>query len=412
MKPSALLPPLKLLCPLGLALLILAVWLVSSGLAYRSEGFPFFSKSASDYQLVPGPWGELEIWNLRLEIPEEFVGKEELAPRPTCWNFGKITETDVRQLLVVQGCTNADTEAIIRSARVEPGSGEFVAKPPESVVLRLPPEVRNRLYLFLSRNPANRYHLEPVYLPATQVKQILRKKSFSSPREIQNLLDRLVYPRNGFIYFSDPEIILRHLPSDVERMEFLRAIFAVDAARAGLRLSQDSDLEKPLTYWTRSTPGVTAKDLKPLMESFRNLKEAGPLSILYVLPPMARLRLYTTPHPEEMAAPKPPDCHWTALNFFRDEPDPRLSENQFASEFIKNNYYQIGQATQPGDLLLVLNPQGQVVHSATYIAADLYFTKNGLNVAQPWVLMREKDLIPLFSKREPAHSAYFRKKEL
>jgi len=411
-KPAALLSSPKLLWPLGLALLVLTVWLVSPGRAHRWGGFSFSPRDGAGFQVVPGPWGELEVWDLRLEIPEEFVGKEELAPRPTRWNFGNITEADARQLLAVQGCTTADTEAILRSARTEPGFGALVAEPPEEVVLRIPPEVRSRLYLFLSRNPANRYYQEPVYLPGAQVERILRKKSFSSPREIRRLLERLVYPRNGFAYFSDPEIILRHLPNDGERMEFLRSIFAVDAVQAGLRILPGSDLEKPLTYWTRAMPGVTAKDLKPLLESFRNLQDPGSLSLLYVLPPMARLRLYTTPRPEEMAAAKPPDCHWTALNFFRNEPDPRLSDNAYASEFIKNHYYQIGRANQPGDLLLVLNPQGQVIHSATYIAADLYFTKNGLNVAQPWVLMREKDLTPLFSKLVPARLAYFRKKEL
>jgi hypothetical protein len=89
-----------------------------------------------------------------------------------------------------------------------------------------------------------------------------------------------------------------------------------------------------------------------------------------------------------------------------------MSDNQYASDYIKNNFTQISQPSQPGDLLLLLNPQGQVLHSATYLAGNIYFTKNGLNVVQPWVLMREKDLLPLFSKHEPAHPAYFRKRDL
>lgn len=402
----------KVLWPLGLAGLALVLWLVSPSLAYRFGGFSFSSPGGQGYQLVTGPWGELEVWELRLEIPEEFVGKEELAPRPTQWNFGKITLEEARQLLALQGFSSAGVEGLLREASVQAGTGELMVRPTEEAVLRIPPEVRSQLYLFLSRHPANRYYQEPVYLPEAERERILRQKQFSSPLEIRKLLDRLSYPRNGYAYFSDPEIVLRHLPDDRERMQFLRAIFAVNAVRAGLRVEPGSDLQKPLTYWTFSMPGVTVKDLKPLLESFQNLKNAGTLSILYVLPPMARLRLYTTPRPEEMAATKPPDCHWTALNFFRPEPDPKLSDNQYASQFIKDHYYQIGQASQPGDLLLLLNPQGQVMHSATYVAGDIYFTKNGLNVAQPWVLMREADLLPLFSKIQLARPAYFRKRDL
>jgi len=390
----------------------LAVWFASHGMAHRGDGIAGLLGRDQGYEIMEGPWGDLMVWDLRLEVPEEFITREELSPRPTQWNFGKMSLDQARNVLAIQGCSPAQADSLLQNGPMPSPSGEFIIQPPESAVLRLKSEPRNDLYAFLAQQSGNRYYQEPVYLPPTQMEKLLRENKFSHPEELRLLLQKLVYPRNGYQYFSDPEIILRHLANDRERVDFLRGIFAVDAVRAGLRVQTSQDCEKPLAYWTHSMPGVTASDLKPLLESFYKLKDPGPLSILYVLPPMARLRLYTTPRPEEVKGVKPPDCHWTAQNFFRREPDPRMSDNQYASDYIKNNFTQISQPSQPGDLLLLLNPQGQVLHSATYLAGNIYFTKNGLNVVQPWVLMREKDLLPLFSKHEPAHPAYFRKRDL
>lgn len=62
-----------------------------------------------------------------------------------------------------------------------------------------------------------------------------------------------------------------------------------------------------------------------------------------------------------------------------------------------------------GDLFLLLNAQGGVIHSAVYIADDVVFTKNGINYAQPWILMHEKMMIGTFSALEPVKVAYFRR---
>jgi hypothetical protein len=181
------------------------------------------------------------------------------------------------------------------------------------------------------------------------------------------------------------------------------------AVLARLRLRPDSDVDKLLGYWG-AMPGVRTKDLRPLLDSIKKTPEGGTISLLYFLPPFARERLYTFPLPAEADDVKM-DCHWTAMNFFNDTPDPRFQDNAYASNFIKENCYQIGKPSKVGDLVFLLNNKNEVIHSAVYIAEDLVFTKNGINFAQPWILMRIPNLREVFTVGEEPKVAYYRRKE-
>ncbi|MFZ0616353.1 MAG: hypothetical protein WAN16_07875 [Chthoniobacterales bacterium] len=203
---------------------------------------------------------------------------------------------------------------------------------------------------------------------------------------------KLLYNRNGFTYFSHPELVITRIASEKNRMAFLQGLTSQNSVGLNLLIRNKADIDKPLNYWALSMSGVLLKDLKPLFEAQRRLPQGGSISILYLLPPMARERLYTSPLPPKPDDPKLPDCHWTALNFFKLSPDPKMSDVEYAGRFLSENYYEIAQPAIAGDLLLLLDPKGGGVHSAVYLADDVVFTKNGINYAQPWILMRIKDL--------------------
>ena len=61
----------------------------------------------------------------------------------------------------------------------------------------------------------------------------------------------------------------------------------------------------------------------PLPQADGSVKNR-PAIILREMPPFARERLYTSPMPTKPGDLKM-DCHWTALNFFNETPDARLS---------------------------------------------------------------------------------------
>jgi hypothetical protein len=64
-----------------------------------------------------------------------------------------------------------------------------------------------------------------------------------------------------------------------------------------------------------------------------------------------------------------------------------------------------------GDLVFLINKKDEVIHSAVYIADDLVFTKNGINFAQPWILMRIPNLRAVFSYQDEPRIVNYRRKE-
>ena len=105
------------------------------------------------------------------------------------------------------------------------------------------------------------------------------------------------------------------------------------------------------------------------------------------------------------------DCHWTALNFFNDTTDDRYQDTAYSSAYVNENFYQIGAATQFGDLIFLRNSSGAIVHSAVHIADDIVFTKNGINYAQPWILMRMNNLTAVYTQEKPPEVIYYRRKQ-
>jgi hypothetical protein len=146
------------------------------------------------------------------------------------------------------------------------------------------------------------------------------------------------------------------------------------------------------------------------LESFKHLPQGASMSILYFLPQFARQRLYTFPQPSAAGDPVM-DCHWSTMNFFNDVPDNRFSDPQFTTPYLKANYYEIARPNSYGDLVFLLNRDGNAIHSAVYLADDLVFTKNGNNFSQPWMLMHLKDLVGEYSAETVPRVVVYRNKK-
>lgn len=353
-----------------------------------------------------GSWGDLEERNIRLEQPMEYAGFETVTGAGVSWNFGSMTPSGVKELLLKCGCPEEVATKLISTQKSD-ATNPLILKPDEESILSLTPEVRSALYLALAQNPANRFQVAPYFIANGDIKTLFDSPHDSNAKAI-SLMKKLVYRRNGFTYFSDPEVVLAHLPSAKEGKEFLQCLTSENAVLMRLLISPNGDIDKPLAYWCLSMPGVLFKDLSPLFEAQKRLPNGGDISLLYLLPPLARNHLFTSPLPPEAGGEKLPDCHWTALNFFNEKPDPRMNDTAYASSYIEQNYYEIAAPGIAGDLVLLLDQQNRVVHSAVYLADDIVFTKNGINYANPWILMHEHDMVGEFSALEPMKAAYFR----
>ena len=150
-------------------------------------------------------------------------------------------------------------------------------------------------------------------------------------------------------------------------------------------------------------------DIRPLLEALKQLPDGGNLGLYYLLPKFARDRLYTFPLPPQAGEPIM-DCHWSTFNFCNDTPDNRFNDPAFAVTYIRQNYYQIAAPSVYGDILLLMNDKQEIKHSATYLADDIVFTKNGNNYRQPWMLMRIPDLLATYPSMPPMHAVYMRRK--
>jgi len=354
-----------------------------------------------------GAWGDLQEWDILLEQPKEYAGFEKTTTKGPFWVFGSLTSQAVRSILDSSGCTEEQSLSLLGS-RVEGTGSVVILNPDDKTLLSLSPETRSKLYLALAANPSNRWQGQPFFVADGNVEKAFYRISGDFDTVIP-MIKGLVYKRNGFTYFSDPEIILRNLPSEEVRMDFLQALTAQNVVLLQVLVRPKSDIDKPLYYWAPSMPGVTLKDMVPLLKAMRREPHGGAVSVIHFLPPMAREKLFTSYVPPRQEQSLTPDCHWTALNFFSEKPDPRMSDNAYASRYIQDHYYQVASPSLPGDLVLVMNAAGEVLHSSVYIADDIVFTKNGLNYAQPWVLMRIKRMQGVFSQLEPTQIAYFRK---
>lgn len=378
----------------------LTVHFADDWMSLRNNGAP------SD--LMPGPWGDLQTWDIRLEQPAEYSGFESVTADGPYWNFGTMSDQSIRSAMLAAGLSGSDTDRLMTDCRIQSGEG-FVVRPDASLLLGIKPEARASLYRILASIPGNRFQSIPYFVPGNDAESLFVNHPKLSARVLPEMR-KLCYRRNGFTYFSDPEVVLSLLPSEVERREFLRNLTSQRAVFMSLLLRPDSDIDKPLNYWALSMPGVLLKNLRPLFEAQQELHGGGSVSILYLLPKLAREKLFTSPLPPSSGQERLPDCHWTALNFFRSTPDPRMSDNDYAGNFISENYYQVAKPGVAGDLVLLLNDHNKVIHSSVFIAADVVFTKNGINYAQPWILMHEKDLVGTFSALDPVKVAYFRRK--
>ena len=395
----------------GYVLFGLVLALAGSGWWYRwpSEIAAVTSAAGEEEQVTQsGSWGELLCRTVNLEQPAEYVAFDKPDWNGPRWHFGTRSAVQVEQALLQAGADRAWVSRALAS--VQPGTGgKFVLKPDDETVLALTEEVRARVYLLLADEPLNRGQAAPLYLAQSEIGRFFRGK-FPEAKGLEEWARRLAYRRNGYLYFSDMEVLARLAGlNDAERTRLRLAVSAAPVVMARLKVGVESDPDSLVNYWGASMPGVFVKDVRPLFDAQRQLAEGGSVSILYVLPPLARSNLYTTPITPQKGDALP-DCHFTALNFFNHTPDPRLSDQAYASRYLADNYYEIGAPGRPGDLVILVNPQHQIVHSATYLAGDVVYTKNGINLGQPWVLMHLDDMVGIYSIKEPLRVAYMRRR--
>ncbi len=389
--------------------LILATGMVTLALAKNSgrpqsvAGREESSSPGSAPAQVP-PWGELIVRDIKIEPPEEYLAFELQHITPPEWVFDGLSVDQVRQVMLACGLTQPQVEGALVASKVRASRENTTIMPDNELVMALAPEVRAKLYHELGRSPENQHMRFPFTYSGNEFDEAFATNKISAATT--TMVKKLMYPRGRAECFSDYELVLQQVGDKDEQMRLLRAISSQSAVMAGVRIRPDTDIDKLLGYWAWPG-GIRVKDVQPLLESMKNTPD-GRIGMVYLLPQFARQRLYTFPMPSRPGDPAM-DCHWSTMNFFNETPDDRFTDPAYTVKYIEANYYQIAKATKYGDIILFMDgDSNNAIHSAVYLADDIVFTKNGNNMAQPWMLMHLKDLTMKYESDGPGRMMIYR----
>ncbi|MCX6899000.1 MAG: hypothetical protein NT105_09885 [Verrucomicrobia bacterium] len=357
----------------------------------------------------PGPWGVLRCTRIAIEPPEEeiFIKPEDEAPPR--WRFVGFTLNKVRDLFITAGFKPEQVVFLIDRTTVDPATGTPVTSPPPEFVLEMPVETRQKLYHVLAafpENPSQKFaaSLRPEYMDE-------HFEGSELPHAIIADIRRMLYPHGNVLLFADSNILLPRMGSEREKICLIKTLARKNTLLVNLEVNANSDVSALVRYWG---VGGRIKDIDPLLESLRRTPGGASVDISHLLPRFVRARVYTFPYPSGPKIEASRDCHWTSLNFSSMKPDDRFADPKFAYETIRNGYYVISTGVQLGDLMLLVNSKGQLVHSAVYIADDIVFTKNGTQPTHPWMFMKMADLLELYEgalqTEGPLQVMYYRKR--
>ncbi|MFA6562115.1 MAG: hypothetical protein WCV00_09445 [Verrucomicrobiia bacterium] len=391
--------------------LLAAVWLARD-LFLRTQTSKASVQAASSGRVTyaaPGPWGRLRCTRIAIEPPAEAIFVKPEDETPPRWWFVGFTLDKVRELFTAVGFKPEQVSFLIDRTSVDPATGTPVTSPPPEFVMEMPTETRRQLYRALAafpENPAQRFlaTLRPEYVDERF------EDSELSPAIIADI-KRMMYPHENFLMFADAGILLPRLTNMVDKIHLLKTLARKNTLLVNLEIDDHSDVDALVGYWG---VGGRTKDIGPLLESLKRTPGGASVDISHLLPRFVRERIYTFPYTSSAPVELRRDCHWSSLNFFKMKPDDRYGDPAFASDTIRDEYYAISTGERLGDLMLLINPKGEIVHSAVYIAEKIVFTKNGALAAHPWMYMKMEDLLELYEgalqAQGPLQVLYYRKR--
>jgi hypothetical protein len=357
------------------------------------------------FELAPGPWGEITAQPILLEAPASLLSVN-FRLGDGRWYFQARTADEVGVFLRSAGLTAEQAAQILPNLRTVPGrEGLLAAAPPEVLVRSLSPEIRSTFYDKLASVPENFAQVEPFRTTELHLEAYLDPDKLSP--ELIAEVRSLMWQRGSGLFFSDYNMVADKISSPVEKLALLKQLTHKSSVILTLDVPPDDEVDGLVNYY--SVNGRLDK-VEPLL---RALSESGggTLGLANMLPAFPRARLYRYPDPlpgKDIS----PDCHWTTFNFFnRDLPDDTLNDAATVGRVLSENYQAVQGQPQFGDVVLLTLPDGSSIHSATYIADNIVFTKNGPSMAAPFIFSTVEDMLAFYPSSENIRLTYYRLKD-
>ena len=362
-------------------------------------------------QLRPGPWGDVYYTPFTIAAPEELLPLRKLEESGTRWVFPHAHYSDVQHLLESTGMSaNLLAELMGPGVLVQNPAGMEML-PTAETLLALPAGPRKKLYQALLQYPENRGQITFIH------KDTLgdRFGGAHNGEHTLMLFKQLCCEHGDYLVFSGLSVVLAQLPTYEEKRDFMRGLTSQRTLTMRVRIKPGDDINAMANYWGK---GIKGTDVRTIFESIAETPNGGTLGVITLMPPLPSSQMFVYPMPDNpLNGPAPVrDCHWTSFNFFSDVPDQQMSDPTHFMQKLKADYTPAAGDPRYGDIAFFSKPSGGIVHSAVYLADDIFYTKNGSTFTYPWMLETMSDLLKQYSFQvEPGEKlvvSYFRLKNL
>jgi hypothetical protein len=348
---------------------------------------------------VTGPWGRLQVTPMVLDRPDELFELQPGPVPPIRWSFPNHTLPQLVAFLDSCDLTASQRAALLDTNRWQPGPTGWRVWPPKEVVRGLREPARARIYEVLAQSPENPQR-HPFLCREDHFEEMF--EGCGLPLEKVGLVRELCYRRGELLQFADSQLFELMASSNETRCLF-KTLLRVPTMLVTLHVTADADIDALTAYWDA---GGREKDLRPLLQSLARMPGGGSINISFFLPPGPRELLYTYPRsPESLQR----DCYWSSFNFFGERPGYRLGDVAYAGQLLETDYVRVTGEKRFGDLLMLLE-NGYAQHACIYVAGDIYFTKNGTDPRQPWVLMSMRDMMTQYQSGQPQEWRVYRRR--
>lgn len=338
----------------------------------------------------PGPWGRIRYYPINLAYPGDRIQIVLPADPPPDWFVGASNVAQVETLLTAAGLTADEAARLKATATSSVEATGFWVKPDLAWRTGLAPARRARLYETLERWSQNVEIAQPVRF--TRDYPLPQLASRALPPEAAAAFNQMVFSDCNLLCFADSAIVLSHLATAEQAKRFIQLLTGITALMPNLLVDSHDDVEALVAYWGA---GGRETDVRALIESSSASGGQRAIPISMLMPPFPRTRVFRYRH--ESDGPTP-NCHYSALNYFAIQPDQSLQDLPTAAQRLIEQYDDIPRADiRPGDLVLIRDDHGDVLHSCNYLCDDLVFTKNGGAMAQPWTIQHMDDVVNSFS---------------
>lgn len=320
------------------------------------------------------PWpGEIETRVVGVPPPADAVQPSDCVTAQEAWRFEGSSLADLDALMRRANLADDARRAVVEGARCD-ARGCSVT-PSLWLSDTLPPAAREVIFPALAKHRANRLQLEPALRPVELGPWA--DMPDLSPRAAA-LLARATWTVRRHHAFSDVAWLCASLPSPGERAAVMRALRTRATLEGWVRARSRGDVEAMVAHW-----GVDReREVRRAIE--QSFARSGRVALASLLPPAARARLGRHA-PREAAC----DGFWTAAHFLDGDAAPELMGADEMRALLRERYAEVPLlAGRFGDVVALYDPVGALEQTASLVALDIVFVKDGDDRSDPWVLER------------------------